>query len=106
MTSWQRLMYVLCLAIVEATPAALLLMLTGATGAWGLLTFVVLAGALADWLVSNWLPVERQRPALLVAGVLVAAWSVKVAVGAGVGLLSGWGAALGALFSLAGPDST
>jgi hypothetical protein len=106
MTSWQRLVYILCLAIVEATPAALLLMLTGATGAWGLLVFVVLVGALADWLAAGWLPVERQRPALLAAGLLLAVWSIKVAVGAGVGLLSGWETALGALFSLAGPTST
>jgi hypothetical protein len=106
MTSWQRLVYILCLAIVEATPAALLLMLIGATGAWGLLIFVVLAGALADRLASGWLAVERQQPALLATGVFVAAWSIKVAIGAGIGLLSGWGAALGALFSLAGPNST
>ena len=106
MTSWQRLVYILCLAVVEATPAALPLVLIGATGAWGMLIVVVLAAALADWLAGGWLPVERQRPALLAAGLLVAAWSIKVAVGAGAGLLSGWGAALGALFSLAGPNST
>jgi hypothetical protein len=106
MTSWQRLIYILCLAVVEATPAALPLVLVGAPGAWGMLIFVVLAGVLADWLAAGWLPVERQRPALLAVGVVLAAWAIKVAVGAGVGLLSGWGAAVGALFSLAGPKST
>jgi hypothetical protein len=105
-TSWQRLIYILCLAIVEATPAALPLALIGAPGAWGMLVLIVLAGALADWLAAGWLPVERQRPALLAAGLLLATWAIKVAVGAGAGLLSGWGAAAGALFSLAGPHST
>jgi Domain of unknown function (DUF4129) len=104
MTSWQRLIYILCLALVEATPAALPLALAGAPGAWGMLIFIVLAGALADWLAAGWLPVERQRPALLAAGLMLAAWSIKVAVGAGAGLLSGWEAAFGALFSLTSPN--
>jgi hypothetical protein len=105
MTSWQRLIYSLCLAIVEATPAALPLVLAGAPGAWGMLVFIVLAGALADWLAAGWLPVERQRPVLLAVGLVLAAWAIKVAIGAGAGLLSGWGMAFGALFSLAGPNS-
>jgi hypothetical protein len=106
MTSWQRLIYILCLGIVEATPAAIPLVLIGAQSAWELLIFVVLVGALADWLAAGWLPVERQRLALLAAGLPIAAWSIKVALGAGAGLLSGWGTAFGALFSLAGPNST
>jgi Domain of unknown function (DUF4129) len=104
MTSWQRLVYILCLALVEATPAALPLFLTGVPGAWGIVILVVLAGALADWLVARWLPVERQRPVLLGIGLLLAAWSIKAAIGAGAGLLSGWGAAFGALFSLTAPN--
>src|SRR5262245_48657195 len=103
MTSWQRLIYILCLALVEATPAALPLVLAGAPGAWGLLLCVVLAGTLADWLAAAWLPVERQRPALLAAGLIISAWSIKVAVGAGASPLSGWQAAYGALFSLTSP---
>jgi hypothetical protein len=100
MTSWQRLVYILALATVEATPAALPLVLAGGRGAWGLLILVVLAGALADWLVAGWLKVERQRPALLGAGLLVALWLAKVQVGAGYSLLTGWDAVPGALFSL------
>jgi hypothetical protein len=106
MTSWQRLIYILCLVIVEGTPAALPLVLFSVPGAWGLLVFVVMAAALADWLVAGWLPVERQRPALLAIGLILAAWAIKVAVGAGAGLLSGWGTAFGALFALAGSNST
>jgi uncharacterized protein DUF4129 len=100
MITWQRLLYILCLAVVEATPAALPLVLAGAPGTWGLLIVVVLAGALADWLAAGWLPVERQQPALLGAALLFAAWAIKVVVGGGGGLLSGWDQAFGALFSL------
>jgi hypothetical protein len=99
MISWQRTIYILCLAMVEATPAALPLVLAGVPGAWGLLIFVVLAGTLADWLAAGWLAVERQRPALLAAAVVVAVWAIKVAVGAGVGLLTGWDAVFGTLFA-------
>src|SRR5215471_6782511 len=106
MTSWQRLIYIVCLAIIEATPAALPLVLVGAPNAWGMLIFIALAGALADWLAAGWLPVEQQRPALLAVGLVFAAWGIKVAVGAGMGLLSGWSAAFGALFSLTGSKST
>src|SRR5690242_9676193 len=98
MISWQRLIYSLCLAIVEATPAALPLVLVGVPGAWGLVILVVLAGVLADELAANWLAVERQQPVLLGAAFVVAAWAIKIAVGGG--LLSGWGAAFSALFSL------
>ncbi|MFL5802410.1 MAG: DUF4129 domain-containing protein [Roseiflexaceae bacterium] len=101
MRSWQRLVYILALAVVEATPAALPLVVAGAGGAWGLLILVVLAGALADWLTAGWLKVERQRPVLLVAGLLAGLWMVKGLVGAGYSLLDGWDSALSALFSLA-----
>jgi hypothetical protein len=94
MISWQRSFYILCLAVVEATPAALPLALAGVPGAWGLLVFLVLAGALADWLAAGWLPAARQQPALLGAGLIGAAWAAKVAAGGGAGPLSGWGALL------------
>src|SRR5258705_552108 len=48
MLSWQRSIYYLGLALVEATPVALLLTIAGGD-AWGLLIGVVLLGALADW---------------------------------------------------------
>jgi Domain of unknown function (DUF4129) len=102
MASWQRLVYILALAVVEATPAALPLVAFGAHSAWGVLILVVLAGALADWLATGWLKVERQRPALLGAGLLAALWMVKGQAGGGYGLLAGWGTAFSALFSLGG----
>jgi len=105
MISWQRMIYILSLALVEATPAALLLVVVGASGAWGVVIFAVLAGALADWLAATWLPVKRQQPALLGIAFLLALWMIKGQVGGGYGLLSGWDMALGALFSLRNSQS-
>jgi hypothetical protein len=105
MISWQRTIYFLGLAVVEATPAALLLLLAGARGAWGLLCLVVLAGALADWLAQRWLSPEQQRPARLLAAALTALWAVKGYAGAGWGLLAGWGLALTTLFAPAAPHA-
>jgi hypothetical protein len=81
---------------------ALLLIFSGTRGAWGLTAGIVLAGTLADWLVQLWLPVERQRPALLGAALLVVLWAIKGQVGGGFGLLAGWGLALSVLFSPGG----
>jgi hypothetical protein len=103
MISWQRTIYFLGLAVVEATPAALLLLFAGARGAWGLLCLVVLAGALADWIAQRWLPPEQQRPARLLAAALTALWAVKGYAGAGWGLLAGWGLALSTLFAPGAP---
>lgn len=100
MPSWQRIVYVITLAVVEATPAALPLMLAGGQAAWPLMLVMVLAGALADWFVAGWLAESRQRWALLGIGAIAALWLVKAQIGLGVGLLAGWGGALSALFSL------
>ena len=58
MISWQRTIYYLGLALVEATPAALLLTLAGAD-AWGALIGVVLLGALADWVMLRRINMPR-----------------------------------------------
>lgn len=100
MPSWQRIVYVITLAVVEATPAALPLMLAGGRAAWLSMVVLVLLGALADWFVAGWLAESRQRWALLGIGAAAALWLVKVQLGLGVGLLAGWGGALGTLFSL------
>ncbi|HEY3228272.1 MAG TPA: DUF4129 domain-containing protein [Roseiflexaceae bacterium] len=105
MISWQRMIYILSLAVVEATPVALLLLVVATSGAWGLMILAVLAGALADWLAAAWLPIKRQQPALLGIALLLALWMIKGQVGGGYGLLSGWDMALGALFSLRNPQS-
>ena len=100
MISLQRLTYILGLAVIETTPLALLLLIVGVGATWGVIFAIVLAGALVDWVVQLWLPVERQRPALLVFAFLLALWVIKARVAGDYGLLSGWGQALGALFSL------
>ena len=75
MLSWQRIIYYLGLALVESTPAALLLTSAGAD-AWGVLIGVVLLGALADWIVLRRLPPERQTLALAAGGLLCALWAL------------------------------
>src|SRR4051794_28144462 len=104
MISWQRIIYYLGLALVEATPVALLLTIAGGD-AWGLLIGVVLLGALADWIVLRRLPPERQTLALAAGGLLCALWVVKVQVIGDYGLLGDWGQALGAVFSTNHPRS-
>ncbi len=101
MITWQRLLFILGLAVVEATPAALLLTIAGGS-AWSLLVGLVLVAALAGWLAQGWLTPRQQRPALLLIGTLLALWVVK---GQAVGdySLSGWDQALNALFSLEHP---
>ncbi len=107
MISVQRLSFVLGLAVVETAPLALLVLLSGTGGIWGLLFVIVLVGVVADWAVQVWLPVERQRPALLVVALLLALWVIKARVAGDYGPLTGWDAALGALFSPRGghPES-
>jgi hypothetical protein len=102
MISWQRLIFMLCLTVVEATPAAMPLALLGLPGAWLLVALVVLAGALADWLVAIWLPVERQQPALIAVGLATGLWAAKIAADGGFGLVAGWGTLVSALFSTTG----
>ena len=104
MVKWQRIMYYLGLALIEATPAALLLTIAGAD-AWGVLIGIVLLGALADWIVLRRLPPERQTLALAAAGLLCALWVVKGQVIGDYGLLGDWGQALGAIFSTSNPRS-
>jgi Domain of unknown function (DUF4129) len=100
MITLPRVTYFLGLAVIETTPLALLLLIIGVGGMWGPLFAVVLAGALVDWATQLWLPVERQRPALLVLAFLVALWLIKARIVGDYGPLSGWGQALGALFGL------
>jgi hypothetical protein len=103
MMSWYRLVYFLGLALVEATPPALLLTVVGGDS-WGTLIVAVLAGALADWVLLRRLSPQAQRPALAATGLLVALWVVKAEV-AGVGPLSGWGQAIGQLLDGGTPQS-
>src|SRR6188508_3650168 len=102
MLSWQRSIYYLGLALVEATPVALLLTIAGG-GAWMLLIGVVLLGALADWIVLRRLPPERQTLALAACGLLCSLWIVKTQVVGDYGLLGDWGQAIGAVFSASHP---
>src|SRR5215210_3580985 len=102
MMNWQRLIYYLGLALVEATPAALLLTLASAD-AWGVLIGIVLLGALADWIVLRRRPPERQTLALVAGALLSALWVVKGQVVSDYGLLGDWGQALGAIFSASHP---
>jgi hypothetical protein len=99
MISWLRIIYYSGLALVEATPAALLLTIAGGD-AWILLICVVLLGALADWIVLRRLPPERQTLALAAGGLLCALWIVKGQVVGDYGLLGDWGQALSAIFSV------
>jgi hypothetical protein len=93
MLSWQRAAFFLGAALVEATPLALLISLTGGM-AWGALVAAVLAGALADWLVLRRLPPGRQGIGVVALGLLVAWWVVRGLVAPGAGPLEGWGQAL------------
>ena len=102
MLSWQRIIYYLSLAVVEATPPTLLLAITG-HDAWGALLLVVLAGGLADWVVLRRLRPERQGLALAGLGLLAALWAAKVSAFDNASLLSGWGDALGALVTFSDP---
>jgi hypothetical protein len=102
MISWQRLVYYLGLAVVEATPPALLLTLAGGD-AWAALIGVTLLGALTDWIVLRRLPAARQPPAQVGVGLLGALWVVKGLVAGDYGLLGDWGQALGAIFSISHP---
>src|SRR5215212_4891927 len=102
MITWQRIIFYRGLALVEATPAALLLTIAGAD-AWGVLVGIVLLGTLADWIVLRRLPPQRQNLALAAGGVLSALWVVKGQVVGDYGLLGDWGQALGAIFSASDP---
>jgi hypothetical protein len=102
MISWQRIVYYLGLALVEATPPALLLTIADGD-AWGLLIGVVLLGALADWIVLGRLSPERQPIALAGIALLCALWLVKIQIGGGYGPLGDWGQVLGAIFLISHP---
>jgi hypothetical protein len=104
MLTWQRIIYYPGLALVEATPVALLLTIAGGD-VWGVLIGVVLLGALADWIVLRRLLPERQTLALAVGGLLCALWVVKVQVVGDYGLLGDWGQTIGAMFSTSHPRS-
>jgi hypothetical protein len=102
MITWQRIVYYMGLALIEATPPALLLTLAGGN-VWGLLIGVALVGALADWILLRRLPPHRQPLALGGVGLLCALWLAKVQVVGDYGLLGDWGQALAALFSISHP---
>ncbi|HEU5099474.1 MAG TPA: DUF4129 domain-containing protein [Roseiflexaceae bacterium] len=102
MLSWQRIAYYLGLALIEATPAALLVTIAGGD-AWAVLIGIVLLGALADWIVLRRLAPDRQRLALAGIGLLCALWLAKVQVAGDYGLLGSWDQALGAIFSVGQP---
>lgn len=104
MITWQRLIYYLGLALIEATPAALLLTFADAD-AWAMLIGIVLLGALADWIVLRRLRPERQPLALAAGALGCALWLVKAQVVGDYGLLGDWGQALGAIFSASHPRS-
>lgn len=99
MLSWQRALFYLGAALVEATPLALLISLTGGM-AWGALIVAVLAGALADWLALRRLPPERQGIGVVALGLLVAWWVVRGLVAPDASLLEGWGEALASTIAL------
>jgi hypothetical protein len=94
--NWQRFVYLLGLALVEAAPAALLLAKAGG-GAWAGLIGLTLAGALATRIADGWLPEERRRPALGATAVLGALWLAKAQAGGGYGVLDGWEILFGSL---------
>jgi len=98
MISWYRILFYLGLAVVEATPSALLLTVAGAD-AWGALVLVVLAGVLADWIILRRLRPAYHKPALAAIGIVFALWVVKGQV-ANLGPLVGWDRALAALSDL------
>lgn len=98
MVTLQRALYYLCLAVGEAAPPALLLVLSGGAGLAPMLA-VVVAGVAADLALNRWVPVERQRIATAGIGVAGALWAVKVQSGGGYGLLAGWDRAVAALLS-------
>ncbi|HMO59514.1 MAG TPA: hypothetical protein PKC19_19335, partial [Roseiflexaceae bacterium] len=97
MPSIWRLFLIICLAIAEATPAALLLTALGATGTWGVLCLATLIGAFADLLVRR-APAIWQRPALLLMALIVALIAVDLATTEPAG-------AVGVLLNGAHPES-
>lgn len=90
--SWQRLLFILSLAVVEVAPAALLVTIAGGN-VWALLLVVALLGALLGRLVNRWLPERTERPVLLGLGLLLgmlafaavseSGWNVAAAVSEG-----------------------
>jgi hypothetical protein len=84
MITWQRALFIIGLAFVEATPAALFLTLVGGDG-WLPLCIIVLAGAVSDWAIVRWAP-NRQKPATFVIGAVLALWLAKGQIGGGYGL--------------------
>lgn len=96
MFSWQRITYVLGLALLEASLAALALILLGRP-LWLPLVGVVLAGAAGDDLAQRWLRAERQTPLLLALGLFVSGLLAKSQVSGGFSPFAGWGTLAGAL---------
>ncbi len=86
---WQRLIYIICLAFLEATPVALLLTLVTNT-AWLPVFLVVMFGVLVNWSTSRWLPETQHKYILIGTAPLAAFWLVNSQINSGYGLFSGW----------------
>lgn len=89
MIRWQRTVYIICLAFLEATPVALLLNFVSST-AWLPIFLVVLFGVAIHWATSRWLLANRHTYILLFTGPLLALWFVNSQINTSYGLLSGW----------------
>jgi hypothetical protein len=77
--SLARALLIFCLAVAEATPAALALTILSVDGVWSALCAVAVIGAIADAQARR-LPPGVQRPALLAALVLTALGAAEVAL--------------------------
>lgn len=100
--SWQRAVFLLALAVVEATPVVVLLTVLG-TPMWPLLISVVLLGALSDWAILRWQP-DKQQMLLPIAAILIALGVSKTIISGQIGPFSGWGSLVG-LFLLTGTNA-
>lgn len=89
MISWQRMIFLGSVAVIEAAPAALLITFAGGN-AWALLIGVALLAALITRLLEQRVSAAAQRLALLVSAFALGVWAMKGASGAGYGLFSGW----------------
>lgn len=83
---WQRILFLVSLAIVEVAPAALLVTLAGGN-VWLLLFGVALIGALVGRLSERLLPEHADRPATLAIGLLLGVVSFAAVSGAGLNVV-------------------
>ncbi len=76
--STRRLLTFVGLALLEATPPALLLTLWGVQAAWGVLVVVVFSAGVCDWLIRRILPERQQRPAVALAALILAVSAARL----------------------------